>query len=129
MIVGVSIVEVARSRVGEEVTVCDIAIAVAVNERVAVHVRVKLAVTIAVLKAVGVNPAGVVVDVRVEERVTLTDGVCVRVVRVAVVVCVCATPDCVGVIVTKNIPVAATRVAAPGSIVAPYTKRTAVLVG
>ena len=70
-----------------------------------------------------------VVPVRVDVRVILTDGVFGLVVRVAVVVCVRATPDGVGVIVTKNMPVAATRVAAPGSMVAPYTKSTAVLVG
>ena len=48
-------------------------------------------------------------------------------VRVAVCVFVPIKP--VGVMVMKYMPVAATRVAAPGSMVAPYTKSTAVLVG
>jgi hypothetical protein len=109
VIVDVSIVDVARSSVGENVTVRELTETVVVHVRVAVGVFVKLAVTIVVPEAVGVNPAGVVVPVRDTVRVTFTDGV--------------------GVIVIKNIPVAATRVAAIGSMVAPYAKSTAVLVG
>ena len=76
------------------------------------------------------NPSTVVAD-----RVAVGIAVCVAgtVVTVrtalAVVVCVKTPINPVGVMVMKYMPVAATRVAAPGSIVAPYASNTAVFVG
>jgi hypothetical protein len=101
---------------------------------VLVRVRDCVAVFVAVLGTDNVAVTGVTDGSRDGVAVAITPTVAVlvptAVVRVGdpvgVTVCVCTGP--VGVIVMKYSPVAATRVAAPGSMVAPYTRSTAVFV-